>query len=86
MEEKTRTKSIVEMSRGGLSIFVIQKQINTLGGLCLGDEGFGGNYVVVFQASLIMCFKYCVNVVSVILNINLMYWQGGYNDITIHLV
>ena len=55
-------------------------------GLCLGDEGVGGNYVVVFQASLIMCFKYCVNVVSVILNINLMYWQGGYNDITMHLV
>ena len=57
MEEKTHTKSIVEMSRGGLSIFVVlQKQINTLGGRggARGmDEGVGGNYVVVFQASLI---------------------------------
>ena len=82
MEEKIHT--IVQMSRGGLSIFVLQKQRG--GGLCLGEEGVGGNYAVVFQASLIMCLKYCVNVVSVILNINLMYWQGGYNDITIHLV
>ena len=93
MEEKTHTKSIVEISRGGILIFVLQKQINTMGGgggvggwLYLGDERVGGNYVVVFQASLIMCFKYCANVVSVILNINLMYWQSGYNDITMHLV
>ena len=54
MEEKTHTKSIVEISRGGLLIFVLQKQINALKGMALpGRQEGWKNYVVVFQASLI---------------------------------
>ena len=56
MEEKTHTKSIVEISREGDFRYLLSYRSKLLpwgGGLCLGDKGVGGNYVVVFQASLI---------------------------------
>ena len=57
MEEKTHTKSIVEISREGDFRYLLSYRSKLLpwrgGGLWLGDKGVGGNYVVVFQASLI---------------------------------
>ena len=60
MEEKTHTKSIVEISREGDFRYLLSYRSKLLpwgggGGWAVagGDRGVGGNYVVVFQASLI---------------------------------
>ena len=56
------------------------------GGALPGGQGGWEKLCCCFSSISDMCFKYCANAVTVILNINLMYWQGGYNDITMHLV
>ena len=89
MEEKTHTKSIVEISREGDFRYLLSYRSKLLpwgGGALPGGQGGWGKLCCCFSSISDMCFKYCANAVTVILNINLMYWQGGYNDITIHLV